>query len=132
MAIERMLPLSNTYQLIGIKRQTLETMDGFAMCCDNCNTAIINQATIRDNFGNLWVVGLDCLKTLLGSVNNRGFADDMLFDFNCTVRDLARMKDAESVEDCGHAYRINYRTKANKKASTLLFKHHIEQFNLTA
>ena len=34
-------------------------------CCDNCGRAIVNVATVRDEFGKEYTIGLDCKKTLI-------------------------------------------------------------------
>ena len=129
--IERNLPLSNHYRVISIRRQTLENLEGFVQICDNCNAEIINIGIIADNHGNRFEVGLDCLKTLTKAVVNLSEMEDLLYDFKAVLRDVGRMKDAESIEESEYAYRINYRTKANKRAVAVLFKHQLAQFNIS-
>ena len=64
--IERNLSLNVKYVLIDKKYIPLE--NGFGTCCDNCGKLIANIATVRNEPGNVYNIGFDCLETIL--INN--------------------------------------------------------------
>jgi len=61
--IERNLSLNVKYVLIDKKYIPLE--NGFGTCCDNCGKLIANIATVRNEPGNVYNIGFDCLETFL-------------------------------------------------------------------
>lgn len=61
--IQRALPLNVKYFLVGTTYQSIE--DGGGCSCDNCGKLITNVATIRNESGNSYAIGLDCLDTIL-------------------------------------------------------------------
>lgn len=52
-------------QVIDIHRKGIFDMDAMVFCCDNCGRAIVNSATVKDELGKVYVIGLDCKKTLI-------------------------------------------------------------------
>ena len=60
--IQRNLPLGDKYTLQSIKHGSVISGDG--SICDNCNAIISNVATIANEAGKAFHVGLDCMKTL--------------------------------------------------------------------
>lgn len=54
------LPLNHKYTLIGIDYLASES----ATTCDNCNAVIVNVATLKDENGYMYNVGVDCATTL--------------------------------------------------------------------
>ena len=52
-------------QILDIHRKGIFDMDAMVFCCDNCGRAIVNSATVRDEGGNVYVIGLDCKRTLI-------------------------------------------------------------------
>jgi len=51
-------------ELIHITRQSLFDCD-YVGCCDNCGKIIVNIATVKDENGKTYEIGLDCKKTLI-------------------------------------------------------------------
>ena len=51
--------------LVDIHRKGIFDMDAMMFCCDNCGRAIVNSATVKDTSGKMYVIGLDCKKTLI-------------------------------------------------------------------
>lgn len=64
--IERNLPLNVKYVLIDKNYIPLENSCG--TCCDNCGKLIANIATVKNENGNVYNIGFDCLETIL--INN--------------------------------------------------------------
>lgn len=64
--IQRALPLTVKYQLIGISYVSI--IDG-GNCCDNCGKLISNIAQVKNTDGNYYSIGLDCLDTVI--LNNQ-------------------------------------------------------------
>lgn len=64
--IKRNLSLDTKYTVIDKKYIPLENGGGY--CCDNCNKLIANIATIKNEIGETFYIGFDCLETLL--INN--------------------------------------------------------------
>lgn len=64
--IQRNLPLNTKYSLIGVKY--ISIIDG-GCTCDNCGTPIANIATVKDENGNTYQIGMDCLDTVI--LNNK-------------------------------------------------------------
>ncbi len=60
--VQRNLPLDVKYSLRGIVHGSV--IDGDGTICDNCNAIISNVATIADESGKQFHVGLDCMKSL--------------------------------------------------------------------
>ena len=52
-------------QVLNIHRKGIFDMDAMAFCCDNCGRTIVNSATVKDESGKVYVIGLDCKKTLI-------------------------------------------------------------------
>jgi hypothetical protein len=65
--IQRNLPLNVKYILTDKKYIPLEVSIG-AYCCDNCGKLIANIATVKNDLGNSYNIGFDCLETIL--INN--------------------------------------------------------------
>lgn len=128
--IERNLPLSDSYKLVSIKRQTLENLDGFVLICDNCNAEIINIATITNQHGNRFDVGLDCLKTLTKTLD--GASLDMIYDYEVFMRELATLRKADSYEVENTSIRYKLRNKHNQVKTKLFFAalDYAERFNV--
>ncbi|MCB0448428.1 MAG: hypothetical protein KDD03_13155 [Gelidibacter sp.] len=61
--VERNLPLNVRYTLIG--KNYISLIDGGGTCCANCNKLIANIATVRNEAGKDFNIGLDCLETFL-------------------------------------------------------------------
>ncbi len=57
------LPLDRKYTLIGFDFHG-SLVNGGGSTCENCSQLIVNSATLKDNLGHEWVVGLDCAQTL--------------------------------------------------------------------
>lgn len=51
--------------IIDIHRKGIFDMNAMVFCCDNCGRAIVNSATVKDDNGKVYVIGLDCKKTLI-------------------------------------------------------------------
>ena len=64
--IKRNLPLTTEYILIDKKYIPLDESCG--IYCDNCGKLIANIATVKNENGNIYDIGFDCLETLL--INN--------------------------------------------------------------
>lgn len=64
--IERNLALDRMYVIIDKKYIPLEHSTAF---CNNCGKPIANIATVKDDQGNVFNVGFDCMETLL--MNNQ-------------------------------------------------------------
>jgi hypothetical protein len=57
------LPIDRKYTLVGFDYAgTFE--DGGGATCENCGRLIVNIATLKDNEGHSYIVGLDCAETL--------------------------------------------------------------------
>jgi len=65
--IQRNLPLNVKYQLID--KTYIPLVDSIGTCCDNCNKLIANIATVKNEAGKVYNIGLDCLETFL--LNNK-------------------------------------------------------------
>lgn len=70
--IERALPLNDNYTFISAKYSPI--IDGEACTCDNCGKLISNIATIKNDAGNTFNIGLDCAETLTTLKNNPEFS----------------------------------------------------------
>jgi hypothetical protein len=58
--------ISLKLEVLDIHRKGIFDMDALAFCCDNCGRTIINSATVKDiDTGKVYVIGLDCKKTLV-------------------------------------------------------------------
>lgn len=64
--IERNLPLNIHYHLID--KKYIPLAESFGTCCDNCGQLIANIATVKNDAGNVYNIGFDCLETIL--INN--------------------------------------------------------------
>lgn len=64
--IQRNLPLEVKYILTDKKYIPLE--ESMGICCDNCGKLIANIATVKNDLGNSYDIGFDCLETIL--INN--------------------------------------------------------------
>lgn len=64
--IQRNLPLNVKYILTDKKYIPLE--QSFGLCCDNCGKLITNIATVKNENGDVFDIGFDCLETIL--INN--------------------------------------------------------------
>lgn len=64
--IQRALPLNVKYKINGVFYQSIE--DGGGCPCDNCGKLITNIATIKNETGGVYSIGLDCLESIL--INN--------------------------------------------------------------
>lgn len=51
--------------VLDIHRKGIFDMDAMVFCCDNCGRAIVNSATVKDENGTVYVIGLDCKATLI-------------------------------------------------------------------
>lgn len=69
--IQRSLPITTTYEIIGSRYTSIEDGGG---CCENCGKAITNIAIIKSKEGRIYNVGMDCAATLSGIKDS--------FDFN--------------------------------------------------
>lgn len=65
--IQRALPLNVKYFLVSTTYKSLE--DGGGCGCDNCGKLITNVAHIRNEYGKMYAIGLDCLDTILENTN---------------------------------------------------------------
>lgn len=65
--IERQLNLKLKYIIVDKKYIPIEQSAG-AYCCDNCGKLIANIATVKDEHGESFDIGFDCLETIL--INN--------------------------------------------------------------
>ena len=65
--IERALPLTVKYTLVDKKYIPIEQSMG-AYCCNNCGKLISNIATVKNEIGESFNIGFDCLETIL--INN--------------------------------------------------------------
>jgi len=65
------LPVNQKYEVIAIDYVSLE--EGGGGCCDNCGKIISNIATIKNEAGQLYSVGLDCAGTMSLYQNNQVF-----------------------------------------------------------
>lgn len=126
--IERNLPLSDKYKLISITRQTLETMEGIGLICDNCNVQIINIAEIVNQNGKRFNVGLDCMKTLTSALMNLSFAQEEEYAFNSTLRFYNLSLKADKAEINKDFAVIDYKDKNNKPVSKQEFLMNLERF----
>lgn len=50
--------------VVSITRNSLFDAD-YVGCCDNCGKVIVNIATVKDEAGKTYEIGLDCKKTLI-------------------------------------------------------------------
>lgn len=75
--IKRTLPLDVKYIVIDKKYIPLE--NGMGLCCDNCNKLIANIATIKNEAGNVFNIGFDCLDTIL--LNNTILSKSDISDY---------------------------------------------------
>ncbi len=57
------LPLNHRYTVQGFD-YCGSIMDGGGTTCDNCNRVIVNTATVKNEEGKTYTVGLDCAETL--------------------------------------------------------------------
>lgn len=96
MAIQRNLPLSDTYRVLHISRPGIEA--GTGCMCENCGKTIVNSAAIVNQKGERFRVGLDCVKTLTKQVVNVSEYEDMIYSFNACLRVAALLKKAHKVE----------------------------------
>lgn len=64
--IQRALPLTEKYFLTD--KKYIPLLEGIGICCDNCGALIANQATVKNESGQSFTIGFDCLETLL--INN--------------------------------------------------------------
>jgi hypothetical protein len=51
--------------VLDIHRKGIFDMNAMVFCCDNCGRTIVNSATVKDEASNVYVIGLDCKKTLI-------------------------------------------------------------------
>lgn len=75
------LPVNVNYQVIGIDYQSLEDNAG---ACDNCGKIISNMATIKNEAGAIYTVGLDCASTM------QLYKNDAIFNLIEAKKELAR------------------------------------------
>ena len=73
--IERNLSLSDTYTFEGATY--IPVIEGGGTCCENCGKLISNIATIKNQHGRAFNVGLDCAETL--TISNK-------WDFECLFK----------------------------------------------
>ena len=64
--IQRRLPLNTKY--VVTDKKYIPLLEGFGTCCDNCGKLIANIATVKNETGQSFYVGFDCLETFL--INN--------------------------------------------------------------
>lgn len=64
--IQRALPLDVKYILTD--KKYIPLLEGFGLGCDNCGKLIANIATVKNDNGETFSIGFDCLETLL--INN--------------------------------------------------------------
>lgn len=64
--IERKLPLNTKYSLVD--KKYIPLIEGIGTCCDNCGQLIANMATVKNEAGQSYTIGFDCLETFL--INN--------------------------------------------------------------
>lgn len=76
--IQRNLPLDTKYNLIDKKYTSL--IDSVGICCHNCNKLISNIATVKSEAGNVYMIGFDCLETIL--INNNLLDGKSIEDYN--------------------------------------------------
>jgi hypothetical protein len=75
--IQRNLPLNIKYTLIDKQYIPLENNPG--ICCNNCGKIICNIATIKNEIGESFDIGFDCLDTIL--LNNQILDGNSLKDY---------------------------------------------------
>lgn len=64
--IQRALPLNTKYVLTD--KKYIPLLESFGTCCDNCGKLISNIATVKNENGDSFCIGFDCLETIL--INN--------------------------------------------------------------
>lgn len=86
--IQRNLDLSKKYTLVGVTHTPV--IDGCGSACENCGRAIANIATIKDQSGSTYLVGLDCLDSILETT--RIFTEDSAFQYRFLEAALSKAK----------------------------------------
>ena len=64
--IERKVALNQRYHIID--KKFIPLTESCGTCCDNCGQLIANIATVKNDSGQVFTIGFDCLETLL--INN--------------------------------------------------------------
>lgn len=100
-----MLPLSDSYYVESIRRDGVERGDG--CICQNCGQGIVNVATIVNNSGKRFAVGLDCVKTLT-SIRNFSDYQQTLYEFDQCLKFLSRVNKAERIEHVDGVIYVEY------------------------
>lgn len=76
--IKRNLDLTVKYTVIDKKYIPLE--NSFGCTCDNCGKIIANIATVKNETGNIYNIGFDCLETIL--INNSLLSCNDIAEYN--------------------------------------------------
>lgn len=74
--IQRALPLDTKYNIVSM--QYISIFDG-GCTCQNCGRLISNSATVKNERNEKYVIGLDCLETVL--VNNKLLNEQSYVDY---------------------------------------------------
>ena len=75
-------------KVLNIHRKGIFDMDALVFSCDNCGRAIVNSATVEDtDTGKVYVIGLDCKKTLIDKKVIAGIEALGGFDVKYKVKD---------------------------------------------
>jgi hypothetical protein len=99
--VQRNLSLSDKYTLSAIRHGSV--IDGDGTVCDNCNAMISNVATITNEAGKAFHVGMDCMKTLTLKPSLateellESYKDFTAFLGKCNKPDATMQKDASMV-----------------------------------
>ena len=123
--VQRNLSLTDRYKLESIMRGNL--VDDGGTICDNCNAIIANIATIRNQHGKRFHVGLDCMKTLVQSLHNISDYEQELYEFNANVRFLKWCEIAEVIEEEQYGFRVHYRNKNGRLVTQIAFRGSLER-----
>ncbi len=134
--IQRNLPLTTAYIMTAIHTGTLLD-DGFTCICQNCDKLLVNYATIENEKGESFDVGLDCMKTL--TMKNVMLRDgitstEMLEYFNqamrfigiCNKPDTQIFK--ETFSNGSYCFRAKYLNAKAKDATLMESSYYLSMF----
>lgn len=115
-----MLSTTDSYKVLSITKGGIES--GNACSCDNCGRLIVNMASIQNQQGVKYIVGLDCVKKLV----KRGFDsiafEQMEYEFLQCVKFMTHHKKATYVNVDDTFVSIVYLEKGKSKVDSA-FKH---------
>jgi hypothetical protein len=85
--IQRKLPLNIKYFVVD--KKYIPVLDGEGTCCDNCGKIIANIATVKNENGGLFIIGFDCMETLL--INNKLLSQEDIESYEKTKKMISKI-----------------------------------------